>query len=340
MPNILELFNQNEILDYQQSRELPPMLGETLFPEKKVNSLKLDQISGGSRLPVAASIHAFDTEAEIGSREATKSDLSLTLIKRKMPLKEEDIIALENPRTPQEQKYLMENVFNDMTTLVNGVRARVEQMRMDVLANGVLKMNENGVNLNIDYHVPVEHKEALSGVNLWSDANANPLADIDRWTEKMDTTPTRVLTSKAILNQLLRHPKVLIGIFGKDSGKLLTRAELDAFMIANQMPLIRTYDEKYRKQKDDGTYEALRYFPNNKFVMFSDNLLGETLYGPTAEEIRLARNPAVDLKKVGNILTTMYEENTDPVATYTKAVATAVPSFPAADEVFQAQPIL
>ena len=42
---------------------------------------------------------------------------------------------------------------------------------------------------------------------------------------------------------------------------------------------------------------------------------------------------------VGNVLAMVYEENLDPVGTWEKAVATALPSFAAADEVFQAQPI-
>ncbi|MEG0451276.1 MAG: major capsid protein, partial [Lysinibacillus sp.] len=75
------------------------------------------------------------------------------------------------------------------------------------------------------------------------------------------------------------------------------------------------------------------------FVMFGDGAMGETLFGPTAEENRLTRDPSIETSKIGNVLAMVYEENVDPVSTWTKAVATAIPSFPAADEVFQAQPI-
>ena len=61
MPTIMELFTQNEVLSYVRDREYKPLLGETLFPERKQPSLKLDQLSGGSRIPIAASIHDFDT---------------------------------------------------------------------------------------------------------------------------------------------------------------------------------------------------------------------------------------------------------------------------------------
>ena len=339
MPTIMELFTQNEVLSYVRDREYKPLLGETLFPERKQPSLKLDQLSGGSRIPIAASIHDFDTEAEIGSRIANKQELELSLIKRKMQLKETDIIALENPRTKAEQDYLVGQVYNDIDQLVAGVRARVEAMRMEVLAAGQVTVKENGLNFTLDYHVPAEHKEALTGTNVWTNENSDPLADIERWIDTLDTKPTRALTSRKIYRALATHPKIIAAIFGKDSGRVVSQADLDAFMETHGYPVIRTYDEKYKVQEANGTYTTKKYFPENKFAMFNDDLLGETLYGPTAEETRLTRDPAVDTSLVGNVLASVYDETRDPVGTWTKAVATALPSFAAADEVFQAQPI-
>lgn len=335
----MELFTQNEVLSYVRDREYKPLLGETLFPERKQPSLKLDQLSGGSRIPIAASIHDFDTEAEIGSRIANKQELELSLIKRKMQLKETDIIALENPRTKAEQDYLVGQVYNDIDQLVAGVRARVEAMRMEVLAAGQVTVKENGLNFTLDYHVPTEHKEALTGTNVWTNENSDPLADIERWIDALDTKPTRALTSRKIYRALATHPKIIAAIFGKDSGRVVSQADLDAFMETHGYPVIRTYDEKYKVQEANGTYTTKKYFPENKFAMFNDDLLGETLYGPTAEETRLTRDPAVDTSLVGNVLASVYDETRDPVGTWTKAVATALPSFAAADEVFQAQPI-
>lgn len=335
----MELFTQNEVLSYVRDREYKPLLGETLFPERKQPSLKLDQLSGGSRIPIAASIHDFDTEAEIGSRIANKQELELSLIKRKMQLKETDIIALENPRTPAEQAYLVGQVYNDIDSLVQGVRARVEAMRMEVLASGQVTVKENGLNFTLDYHVPTEHKEALTGTNVWTNENSDPLADIERWIDALDTKPTRALTSRKIYRALATHPKIIAAIFGKDSGRVVSQADLDAFMETHSYPVIRTYDEKYKVQQADGTYTTKKYFPENKFAIFNDDLLGETLYGPTAEETRLTRDPAVDTTLVSNVLASVYDETRDPVGTWTKAVATALPSFAAANEVFQAQPI-
>lgn len=339
MTAITELFTQNEVLNYVRNREYKPLLGETLFPERKTPSLKFDQVRGGSRIPIAASVHAFDTEAEIGSRQASKEELKLTLIKRKVQLKEEDIIALENPRTQAEQDYLIGQVYNDIDVLIAGVRARIEAMRMEVLSTGKITVAENGLNLNVDYHVPTNHQEALAGARAWTDSSSDPLGDIERWIDALDTLPTRALTSRKVYRALTTHPKVISAIFGRDSGRIVSQGDLDAFMESHGYPVIRTYDEKYKVQQSNGAYTTKKYFADNRFVMFNDDLLGETLYGPTAEETRLTRDPSVDASMVGNVLATVYDETKDPVGTWTKAVATALPSFAAADEVFQAQPI-
>lgn len=338
--SILELFSQNIILNYLRDRSYAPLLGETLFPERKTPSLKFDQLSGGSRIPVAATVHAFDTEAEIGSREASKQELELTLIKRKLQLKETDIIALESPRSQAEQDYLTDQVYNDIDQLVAGVKARIEAMRMEVLANGVIQVNENELDFTVNYHVPDAHKEALAGASLWTNEDSDPLADFERWIDALDTNPTRALTSRKVYSTLARHPKIISAIFGKDSGRVVSVADLDAFMTTHGYPVIRTYDEKYKFQEKNGTYTTKRYFPENKIALFNDDLLGETLYGPTAEEIRLSRDPSIETNLVGNVLASVYDESKDPVGTWTKAVATALPSFAAADEVFQAQPIV
>jgi hypothetical protein len=175
MPNVLDLFNQKEVLNYLQNREYAPLLGATLFPEVKKQSLEFELIKGAGRTPVVASVHGFDTESEIGSREASKMAMELALIKRKLQLTEKEIVALESPRNNAEQQYLMQNVYNDIDVLVAGVNARIEQMRMEVLAKGTVTLAENGLDLVIDYGVPSENKEALAGAELWTDPTSDQL---------------------------------------------------------------------------------------------------------------------------------------------------------------------
>lgn len=340
MPDILELFNTKTVLSYLKERKLTPFLGETLFPEVKHDTLEFEYLVGASNLPVAAKIHAFDTEAEIGSVEFGEQALEAAYIKKKYQIKEKDLIALQFPRTPQEQQVLMGRVFNLIDRAVSDVRAEKEVMRMQALANGKLSLAmEGGGTLTVDYKVPDEHKEALSGINLWDVITADIIDDITRWCDALDERPTRALTSKKIVSLILRNPNVIAALFGRDSGRVATLADLNAFMKSHDLPVIATYDAKYRVQNANGTYTTMRYLPENKFVMFGDAQLGETLHGPTPEESRLVRQGNEDVQHVGNVIGMIYEEGLDPVSTWAKAASTAIPSFPEANNVFQAQPI-
>ena len=101
------------------------------------------------------------------------------------------------------------------------------------------------------------------------------------------------------------------------------------------LPTIVTYDAKYNKENAEGVLVKERYFPENKLVMFGDENPGESIFGVTPEESRLLSNGSNNYT-VGNIFAMVYESNLDPVGTWTKASGTALPSFPEADNVFQA----
>lgn len=331
--SVLELFNQKEILNYLKDRKYPAMLGEELFPEVKRQSLEFDMLTNGSKTPVVASVHGFDTESEIGQREAEKMAIELALIKRKMQLKEKEIIALESPRNEAEKTYLMKNVYADIDSLVESIKARIEVMRMEVVATGKITLKENNLDASIDFGVPNENK--ATNVN-WSLENANPINDMITWKNQLDSVPGRVLTSTTVLAKILANKNVVNAIFGKDSTRIASVGELNNYLAQLGLPKIYTYDAKYRKLGENGKYTKHRYFPENAFVMMPAEPLGETIYGPTAEEIRLQRDPSIDIRLVGKILAMMYEEGKDPVSTWEKAVATALPALKCADELFQA----
>lgn len=336
--SIEELFDTPVVLNYLKDRKYPAMLGETLFPERKIQGLKMEYIKGASNIPVMASVHAFDTESEIASREGFDVvEEKIALIKRKIRMNEETIIQISRPRDTQEQQYAVNKVYNDVDAMVMAVKARVEAMRMEALSTGKIAVNENGAVVSVDYGVPAEHQETLSGTSVWTDAASNPLDDIYDMVDKIvgstGTTPTRALTSRSVLNALLRHTSIRKAIHGVNSDKIITVTDLNTLLKSMELPAIATYDARARVQNRNGKYTTKRYLPEDKFVVFPDGMLGETIYGLTAEEIELANEPSVDMNVIGNIISMIYKTH-DPVARWTKAVATALPSFPVADEVF------
>lgn len=123
MPRVEELLTPRELIDYTKERTQEAYMGEVLFPERKTEALEIDIIKGASNLPVSAKVHAFDTEAEIGSREGVESfTQDMALIKRKIKIPERTIIALESPRNDNEEADMIRRIFNDVDNLVASVR--------------------------------------------------------------------------------------------------------------------------------------------------------------------------------------------------------------------------
>ena len=330
MANIAELFSQRNVLSYVNARQTKPMLGESLFPTRKVQGLEFDILKAGSRIPTIASVHAFDTEAEVASRVASRSAQELAFIKRKIQLKEKDLIALRNPRTAEEQQFLEQEVYNDVENMVNSVNARVEKMRMEVLANGTVTLDENGLDLVVDYGVPADHKATAD----FSNASTDVIGLLTSWASELDTTPTRILTSTKVRNAILQNDGIKAYI--KTAGLLPTSGALNQILQQFGLPIIATYDEKYNRENAQGVLIKERYFPENKLVMFGSENPGESVFGITPEESRLLSGGSKDYK-VGNIIAMVYESSLDPIGTWTKAAGTALPSFPEADNVFQAE---
>lgn len=330
---ILDVFTADVVLDYAANRVTPVKLGQQLFPETKVPGLEMDMIKAGSRVPVIASVHAFDSESEIASREGSVSAQELALIKRKIQIKERELVKLREPRNQAEQEFLMGQVFNDVEKMIGAVEARVELMRMDVLANGKVTINENGLNKVIDYGVSDSQKVTLTGDALWNSGKADIMGNFLDWANLVDVTPTRALTSSRVIAAMMKDPTVQ-GYF-KTMGVLPSRAALNQMLESMGLPRLMAYDAKYRVQNADGTYTAKRYFPENKIVLLNDVLPGETIFGTTPEESRIAPQVSTDTV-VGNVFATIYEETKDPIGTWTKASAVALPSFPEADNVVQA----
>ena len=227
MPRVEELLTPRELIDYTKERTQEAYMGEVLFPERKTEALEIDIIKGASNLPVSAKVHAFDTEAEIGSREGVEGFMQdMALIKRKIKIPEKTLIALESPRNDNEEADMIRRIFNDVDNLVASVRTRVEAMRMEALSTGKIQINENGVKASIDYGMPSAHKASKT----WTSGTPTILEEMDSWVDKIvgDTgfTPTRALTSKKVLNAILRDERIRSAIYGVNSAKMLTVSEL------------------------------------------------------------------------------------------------------------------
>jgi len=333
MSRIEEVFNTNELINYFKERKIIPMLGESLFPENKIQDIEFDMILGSGGLPVSAAVHAFDTKTQLASREAIEKGVeSLALIKRQIQIKEKELIKIQNPRNDAELAFVLSQLYDDAEKMVESVKVRVEAMRMELLSSGLIAINENGVEVTLDYKVPADNKKPFSWTDL---ATAKPLDDLTTLADAVETSsgsrPVRALTSRKIARAICSATSIRTALYGVNSDKIVTLAQLNELLVQSELPQIVTYEGKY-KTEGAKTYTTNRYYPENKISMFGSDTLGETIYGLTAEEVKLIGDGKMEeASMVGNIFVGTYT-SIDPVGEFTKAAATALPTLPHGEE--------
>lgn len=333
MPRIEEVFNTHELINYFKERKIIPMLGESLFPEKKIQDIELDMILGSGGLPVSANVHAFDTKTQMASREAIeKGAASLALIKRQIQIKEKEIIKILNPRGDAELAFVLSQLYNDAEKMVESVKVRVEAMRMELVSSGLIAINENGVKVTLDYKVPADNKKPFSWTDL---TTAKPLDDLTTLADAVETTsgsrPVRALTSRKIARAICNANSVRSALYGVNSDKIVTLAQLNELLVQSELPQIVTYEGKY-KTEGAKSFTTNRYYPENKISMFGANTLGETIYGLTAEEVKLIGDGKMDVAEMVDKIFVGTYTSIDPVGEFTKAAATALPTMPHGEE--------
>lgn len=337
--DILKEFSRRATLAYARARQPRNHVGATLFPNRTVNELTFEYWKDLNLLPVMASVQAFGAEAEIASREgAERVTGEIPTIKRKIPLSGRALVALRREGAG-DVDIVRDTLYNDLDNMIDAVDARVEQMRMDAVAYGKLELNENNVIMTVDYGVPANHQEALSGTDLWSDhANARPIEQIQDWMQTIndDTgiVTTRALTSSKVVANLLKNAEIRRSIYGDAGGsRAISLNQLNELFRTMNLPQIATYDLLVRRQNRDGTYATSRFFPEDKFVLLPGEALGETLDGPTEDAML---DPDIEATEIAGIYAAVYKQSMDPPVIETKAAATRIPTFPMADAVFQA----
>lgn len=333
MPRIEEVFNTKELINYFKERQVVPMLGESLFPERKIQDIEFDMILGRGGLPVSANVHALDTATQLASRQAIEKGVaSLALIKRQIKITEKELIKINNPRTDAELAFVLSQLYKDSEDMVESVKVRVEAMRMEALSTGKIKIEENGVKVTIDYGVPTGNKKSFN----WSNVDtATPLDDLETLAAAVEaesgSRPTRALTSRKAAKRICACKSVREAIHGVNAAKTVTIAQLNELMTELDLPKILIYEGKYKVEATKG-FDTKRYFPENAISMFGSETLGETIYGLTAEEVKLIGDGKMEeAEMVGNVFVGTYT-SIDPVGEFTKAAATVLPSFPHADE--------
>ena len=339
--SIFDLVKAPELTSYWEEhiQDMPPYLGEELFPADKKLGLKLDWIKGANGLPVVLKPSAFDAGAVPRARIGfDKLSTQMPFFKESTYIDEELRQELNMVLETGNQAYIdavTSRVFADEMHLLEGARARREQMRMMALTTGAIAISANGQAYNYDYGIPSGHKSEVT--TSWSTTTtSDPVEDLRTAMDKIEddtgVRPTRGICTRKTWGYLRKNENIIKSVFVLSNGQVsaLSDARLSQYLMDELGLELIIYGKRYKN--DSGT--TTQFVPDDTVVLFPAGTLGTTWFGTTPEESDLMGGKVanVSITDTGVAVTTV--EKADPVNVETKVTMICLPSFEAADSVY------
>ena len=329
-----------EIAAYWETRQaeqgMPPYLGDILFPSTQQLGLELSYIKGAKGMPVELNLSAFD------AKSVKRNRIGFSEVRTRMPffknsmsideeLRQKLLIAIQAGNRNFIDKILSQ-IFQDNIKLIEDAAVTREKMRMQLISTGTIVMANNGQEYNYDYKLPASHK--VTPDTVWSDANADPIADITKWQDVIENEgygrPTRAITSRSVLRNLMKNANIKNAVYVFSQGKVaLNENALRAYIADQTGVTIEVYEKKYIGV--DGV--ATRFIAEDLFILIPEGNLGETVFGTTPEEADLMGSGKANVSLVDTGVAVTTTEEVDPVSVTTKVSQICMPSFEAADQI-------
>ena len=329
--NLMEAITDKDLLELSQNFPIHRnYTGDTLFPDVKTEHLVAEyyRLADEPNLPSIAMVHGFDTEAAIGSRKnLERVTVEKLLIKEKINLSERMRLLLDHG---VRETALLDSLFDDMNNLAESVKTRTEAMKMEALQTGKVTVNENNVNLSMDYGVPKSN--VVTGD--WSKADADILGAIQTWIDlgaENGQTLTKGVTSTKIMRAIQKNTAVQTAIRGATGAGTFTSVQQVNTLLSDMFGglTLAVDDERYSERPDKaGKRKSHRFFAENALSLFApqnDGTAGNGLWGVTPEEE--AAGPYTE-KSAYQFITMARWQTADPVATWTKASGMFIPVLP------------
>ena len=329
MPILYDLITASNLSGYYEANRADTTLGDRLFPARQQLGLQLTQIKGGSGAPVVLKPSAFDTRAVLRGRQPISIGVEeMPFFKEAMLVKEQDRQQLNMVSATGNTDLidmLVNNIFNDQVTLLDSARTRIEAMRMELLATGSIRVEDNGIVKDISYGVPAD--QIVDVDTAWGEVGADPLADLEEAIialEAKGITPGIAVMNPVTFANIRRA-------FSVESKTRVGRQEtLD--MLADDFGLsVELKSGSFVNDKGEMT----KFFPDDVVTLLPNATLGNTVFGTTPEESDLMTGQTdaqVSVVDRGIAITT--QQLVDPVNVQTKVSFIGLPSFELADSVY------
>ena len=326
-----------------------PYLGTGFFPAQKKAGLDLKWIKGHNGLAVSLAPSNFDAKSTFRDRVGISvNETQMPFFRESMLVKEADeqeIMRVQSANDPYAVQ-ILDNIFNDTKTLIDGANVVPERMIMQLLAplNGSvgIAIKANGVDYTYNYDLDgswkAEHYAKIeTAEDKWNSADTcDPLKNIedalDAQEEACGNRPEILLMSKATFNLIKNSKRVRSGILAQNATANVnyTSAKVKQFVEEELSVQIIIYNKQFK----DESGVAKKFYPDNIVMMLPNGSLGTTWYGTTPEERTLAQKPGADVSIVNTGVAVAVTITEDPVNTKTTCSEIVLPSFERMNECY------
>ena len=326
-----------------------PYLGTGFFPSQKKAGLDLKWIKGHNGLAVSLMPSTFDAKSTFRDRVGiSMSETEMPFFRESMLVKEKDeqeIMRVQDSTDPYAAQVL-DNIFNDTKTLVDGANVVPERMIMQLLAplNGSVGIEIKANNVDYTYNYDpdgswkAEHYAKITtDADKWStSATCDPLFDIETALDAQEAAsgnrPEILLMSKATFNMIKNSAKVRSGILAQNTTANVnyTSAKVKQYVEEELSVTIIIYNKQFKNES--GT--AKKFYPDNIVMMLPNGAIGTTWYGTTPEERTLTAKSDADVSIVNTGVAVSVTITDDPVNTKTTVSEIVLPSFERMNECY------
>ena len=326
-----------------------PYLGTGFFPAKKKAGLDLKWIKGNKGLPVSLMPSNFDAKSKFRDRIGMSiNETQMAFFRESMAVKEADeqeIMRVQDANDPYATQVL-ERIFDDTRTLVDGANVVPERMIMQLLAplggNVGIEIASGGVNYTYNYDTNGEwkakHYMKIAGATDKWDASetCDPMTDLEKALDAQEasdgTRPQIALMSKATFDMIKNSKKVRSGILAQNATPNVnyTSKRVKSYVEEELGITIVIYTKKFKKE--DGT--QLNFYPDGVVMLVPNGSLGSTWYGTTPEERTLAGKVGANVSIVNTGVAVAVTITDNPVNTITTVSEIVLPSFERMNECY------
>lgn len=355
--NLREVFTAEAIsLNYTNaSSNTIPYLGTGFFPAQQKAGLDLKWVKGHNGLPVSLMPSNFDAKSTFRDRVGiAMNETEMPFFRESMIVKEKDEQEIDRAKDSSDPyaAQVIDNIFNDAKTLVDGADVVPERMRMQLLAplNGSvgIQIKANNVDYTYNYDPDGTWKSAHyakieTDADKWSASETcDPIDDLETALDAQEAAsgnkPEIVLMSKKTFNYIKNSKKVRENLAvassivsaGIQSNIHYTTAAVKSFIEETLDVSIIIYNKQFKDES--GTVR--RFYPDDIVMMLPSGALGTTWYGTTPEQRTLSKKPDADVSIVNTGVAVSVYATENPVNTITTASEIVLPSFERMDECY------